>query len=62
MSKVNIRGANELLWPRGLIIGATLDASETFSKSGILRGFKGAQGAHRGPKLVKDCIYSILKS
>ena len=38
MYKVKIRGANELLWPRGLIIGATLDASQTFSKSGGLRG------------------------
>ena len=55
MSKVNIRGANELLWPICLIIGATLDASQTCSKSGGLRGtlrwFKGAQRAHRVSKV-----------
>ena len=38
VSKVDIGGANKLLWPRGLIIGVTLDASQTFSKSGDLRG------------------------
>ena len=38
VSKVDIGGANKLLWPRGLIIDVTLDASQTFSKSGDLRG------------------------
>ena len=43
---------NELLLPRGLIIGAILDASQTFAKSGGLRGctkvVTGAQEALRG--------------
>ena len=33
-SMVDIWGANELICPRAFIIGATLDASQTFSKSG----------------------------
>ena len=33
-SMVDIWGANELIWPRVFIIGATLDASQTFAKSG----------------------------
>ena len=38
MSKLKIRGANELLLPIGLIFGAILDVSRTFAKSGGLRG------------------------
>ena len=37
-SKVNIGGANVLPGPRGFRIGAILDASMTFYKSGGLRG------------------------
>ena len=37
-STVDIVGANKLLLPRGWIIGAILDASRTFAKSGGLRG------------------------
>ena len=38
MSNIVLRGANELPWPRGFLIGVTLDAFLTFLKSGALRG------------------------
>ena len=38
MSKVILRGANELPWHRGFQIGVTLDALETLLKSGDFRG------------------------
>ena len=37
-SIVDIWGANELIWPTGFIIDATPDASQTFTKSGGLKG------------------------
>ena len=37
-SNVVLRGANELPWPRGFQIGATLDALEIYLKSGDFRG------------------------
>ena len=37
-SKINLGGANVLPGPRGSQIGATLDASMTFLKSGGFRG------------------------
>ena len=49
---MDIGGANKLLIPRGLIIGAILDASRTFAISGGLRGrtkvVTGAQDTPRG--------------
>ena len=54
-SKVDIRGDNQLLWSRVLIIGATLNDSQAFDKSGGLRGtsrwLKGTQEAPRGSKV-----------
>ena len=37
-SKIDLGGANVLPWIKGFQIGATLDASMTFLKSGGLRG------------------------
>ena len=37
-SKIDLGGANVLPWLRGFRIGAILDASMTFLKSGGLRG------------------------
>ena len=49
---MDIRGANKLFLPRGLIIGAIPDASRTFAKSDGLRGrtkvVTGAQETPRG--------------
>ena len=65
MSNVVLRGANELLWPRGFQIGVKLDALQTFLKSGVLRGHLkevyGAQGSPRRPSLVKMCIIYLLR-
>ena len=51
-SKIDLGGANVLPWLRGFRIGAILDASRTFEKSGGLRGctkvVTGAQEAPRG--------------
>ena len=37
-SKIDLRGAKVLPWLRSFCIGATLDASMTFGKSGGLKG------------------------
>ena len=50
VSKVDIGGAKKLLWPRGLIISVTLDATQTFSRSGDLRGY--LKVVYGGPAIV----------
>ena len=53
-SKIDLGGANVLPWLRGFQIGATLDTSMTFLKSGGLRGtlrwFKGIRGPLGGQR------------
>ena len=44
MSNVVLRDANELPGPRGFQIGVTLDALQTFLKSGGLRGHLNPNG------------------
>ena len=62
-SKMEQEGANVLPWPRGFLIGATLDALLTFLKSGGFRGtlrrFKEGQGTGRRPG---NGIYHLLGS
>ena len=55
VSKVVLRAANELPWPIGYQIGATLDVMLSFKKGGFrghLKEGKEGQGAKQGSNIV----------
>ena len=68
MSKMVLRGANELLWSRGFQISATLDAYLKFLKLGALRGhcvglLQGGQGnpLRKGGNQIVLLVYFTLE-